>query len=133
MKNRRTPANYLTVILLCVVMALLSPTILGGSKTVYEVRPEVTVPAYRTDAARAIDAYEKLMDRYMDIQEKTQLATDANISAIAQRLDSIDLAVADLSKRFLRIEKALGIEPEKTAPVDPNAPETVAAPETTAP
>ncbi|MHC4890317.1 MAG: hypothetical protein ACYTEO_12750 [Planctomycetota bacterium] len=44
----------------CVVVVLLSPSIQGGEKT-YEIRPQVTLPEYRSDAARAIDAYERLI------------------------------------------------------------------------
>jgi len=104
------------------VFVLLPRTGEGRNRTVYEVRPEVTVPAYRTDAARAIDAYENLMQRYMDLNEKTLLTVDTDIRAIAQRLDSIDGALAGLARRLARIEQALGVPLEKPASVDPNTP-----------
>ncbi|HEX42741.1 MAG TPA: hypothetical protein ENN81_11885 [Phycisphaerales bacterium] len=128
MNSRRYQVVCIALILLCLVLVLLPRTGEGRNRTVYEVRPEVTVPAYRTDAARAIDAYENLMQRYMDLNEKTLLTVNTDIRAIAQRLDSIDGALVDLARRFARIEQVLGIPPEKPAPVDPNTPVQAAAP-----
>ncbi len=131
MNSRRYQVACIALILGCLVLALLPAALQGRNRTTYEVRPEVTVPGYRTDAARAIDAYENLMQRYMDLNEKTILTVDADIRAIAQRLDSIDRAVADLAMRLARIERALGVIPEKPAPADPNAPAQPITPKAT--
>jgi len=87
-----------------------------GSPKTYEVRPYITVPEYRTDAARAIDAYERLMQRYMDITEKNLLQIDTNVSYTLMQLDSIDDKLSQLCARVARIEKALGIEPAPDPP-----------------
>ena len=81
-----------------------------GSQKTYEVKPSLTVPEYRTDAARAIDAYERLMERYMDLTEKNILMVGTDMREMSKKLDSIDDKLTQLSARIGRIEKALGIE-----------------------
>ncbi|MFQ6036318.1 MAG: hypothetical protein ACE5NM_10825 [Sedimentisphaerales bacterium] len=89
-----------------------------GSQKTYEVQPYITVPEYRTDAARAIDAYERLMERYMDLTEKNLFIVGTDIREVTKKLDSIDDKLTQLSATIARIEKALGIEP---APASPDA------------
>ena len=92
----------------CLVVVWLSASIQGSQKT-YEVRPHITVPEYRTDAARAIDAYERLMERYMDLTERNILRVGTDIQDVVKKLDSIDDKLTQLSARIARIEKTLGI------------------------
>jgi len=111
----RTSRNLLVIaaaIACCLTgLWLLSPTggIQGSQKT-YEVKPYITVPEYRTDAARAIDAYERLMERYMGLTEKNILMVGTDIREMSKKLDSIDGKLTQLSAAIARIEKALGIE-----------------------
>ena len=63
----RTNRNLLIVaaVVICSVLSVwFSTSIQGGSKT-YEIRPQIAIPEYRTDAARAIDSYERMMELYM--------------------------------------------------------------------
>ena len=92
----------------CVVLVWLSPSIQGGERT-YEVRPQITLPEYRTDAARAIDAYERLMDRYMGLTEKNLTRIGTGLKGVVKKLDSIDAKLTELSARMARIERGLGI------------------------
>ncbi len=101
-------------IVACVVVVWYSPSIQGVERT-YEVQPQVTIPEYRTDAARAIDAYERLMERYMDLTERNLFDTGADVKVVVKRLDSIDSKLDELSARMAGIEKALGIVPAKPA------------------
>jgi len=114
----RTRKNLLAVsvaLVCCVLVVWFSTAIQGGQKT-YEVHPQITLPEYRTDAARAIDAYERLMERYMDLMEMNVIRIGVDVQGFAKRLDSIDGKLTELSKRMARIEKALGIEqPKPTA------------------
>ncbi len=71
----------------------------------------ITSPEYKTDAARAIDAYERLMDRYMDLSEKLVSQMGGDCQTVAAKLDSLDSRIAELSARLAGIEKALGIDP----------------------
>jgi len=104
----------------CVVVVWLSTSIQGGEKT-YEVRPQITLPEYRTDAARAIDAYERLMDRYMGLTERNLSRFGTGLKGVVKKLDSIDAKLTVLSARMARIERALGIE-EPKRPVEKKAP-----------
>jgi len=91
----------------CILVVLASKSIQGGQKT-YELRPQVTIPEYRTDAARAIDAYERLMNRYMGLTERNLIRIETNLGNIVKKLDSIDRKLTALSARMTKIEKALG-------------------------
>lgn len=93
----------------CIMVVWLAPSIHGGEKT-YEVRPYVSIPEYRTDAARAIDAYERLMDRYMGLTERNLTRIGTDLTGVVKKLDSIDAKLTELSTRMARIEIALGIE-----------------------
>jgi len=95
---------------LAVVWLLSATGGIQGSQKTYEVKPYITVPEYRTDAARAIDAYERLMERYMGLTEKNILMVGTDIREMSRKLDSIDDKLTQLSARIGRIEKALGIE-----------------------
>jgi hypothetical protein len=75
------------------------------------------LPEYRTDTARAIDAYERLMERYMDLTEMNMVRIGMDVQAFGRKLDSIDSKQVELLTRISRIERALGIE-EPTKPVD---------------
>ncbi len=91
----------------CIMVVWFSKSIQGGQKT-YEVHPQITIPEYRTDAARAIDAYERLMERYMDLTERNLVRIQTNLGSVVRKLDSIDRKLTELSARMARIEKALG-------------------------
>jgi archaellum component FlaC len=87
----------------------------GGQKT-YEVESQITIPEYRTDAARAIDAYERLMERHMDLTEGNFTRIGVDLRDVAKKLDSINSKLTELSTRIARIEKKLGIEQPKLLP-----------------
>ena len=87
--------------------------VIEGTEKTYEIRPEIRLPEQRTDAARAIDAYERLMERYMTLSERSFGGIGEDLKEVSRKLDSIDGKLAGLSERMGRIEKALGIEPPK--------------------
>ena len=84
-------------------------SIKGNAKT-YQVQPWITVPEYRTEAARAIDAYERLMDRYMDLTERNLFNVSTDVRELLKKLDCADQKLTELCIRIARIEKALGIQ-----------------------
>jgi hypothetical protein len=108
------PKRYLlvagAVIAICLIAAAVSTAIPDNGRK-YEVDTVVNVPEYKTDAARAIDAYERLMDRYMDLSDQLVSQTGGDCRNALTKLDSLDSRLADISTRLTRIEKALGIDP----------------------
>ena len=110
-----TKNNLLAVVialLACIVVVWFSTSIRGGEKT-YELQPQITIPEYRTDAARAIDAYERLMERYMDLTEMNLIHISADLKVVVKKLDSIDAKLTRLAARMAAIEKTLGLEKHK--------------------
>ncbi|OHB61870.1 MAG: hypothetical protein A2167_00055 [Planctomycetes bacterium RBG_13_46_10] len=108
----KTKRNILVAaaFIVCSIMAVWISTSIHGSQKTYEVQPHITIPETRTDAARAIDAYERLMDRYLDLTEKNLFRIGTDIQSVVMRLDSIDDKLTKLSVRISGIEKALGIK-----------------------
>lgn len=75
-----------------------------------EIRQEITLPEHRTDAARAIDAYERTMDRFMALTENNLATMNLEVKLILAKVASINTKVNELSTRMARIEEALGIK-----------------------
>jgi hypothetical protein len=115
MKSKRNLLIISVVVVVCLAAAQLALSIHDGHYNTdkYQVEAEITTPEYQTDTSRVIDAYERLMDKYMDLAE-WRIAADCQVAS--QKLDSIDAKLADLSVRLSRIEKALGIDPNSPNP-----------------
>lgn len=97
------------LVVCCITVVWFSTSIQGVPKT-YEFRPQISIPEYRTDAVRAIDAYERLMERYMDLTERNSTKIGADLKEVIKKLNSIDNKLTKLSARIARIEKTFGIE-----------------------
>lgn len=69
-----------------------------------------SIPEHRTDAARAIDAYERMMHRFMKLTEKNFGSVNFEVKDANRKLDSISHELADLSNSLARIESALNIK-----------------------
>ena len=103
-------------VIVCCAIAVWSSKSIHGSQNTYELRPQITIPEHRTDIVRVVDAYERLMERYMDLTERNSALMNADIKNIAASLDSIDGKLTELSARTARIERALGIQqPDSSA------------------
>ncbi len=114
MSGNRNLIMLSTVLACSVIMTWLCISIRGESS--YTIEPRITVPAYRTDTARAIDANERMMERFIDLAGKNLTDIDTEVKGIAATLHSVDRKLTELSGRMARIEKALGIEqPKKPA------------------
>ena len=100
------------VVVCCITVVWFTTSIQGGPK-IYELRPQIAVPEYRTDTVRAIDAYERLMERYMDLTERNSTMIGTDLKEVMKKLDSIDDKLTELSARIARIEKTFGIEQPK--------------------
>ena len=116
------------VVVCCITVVWFTTSIQGGPK-IYELRPQIAVPEYKTDAVRAIDAYERLMERYMDLTEGNSMRIGTDLKEVMKKLDSIDDKLTELSARIARIEKTFGIEqpkPQAKEKPRPKAPDTKA-------
>jgi len=124
MKTNRNLLAVVTGLVFCGVIVWFCTSIQGVEKS-YEVQPQITIPEYRTDAARAIDAYERLMERYIDLTEGNLTRIGSDIHCIVEKLDAIDAKLTRLCARTASIEKALGLEqPDRPATKKPLSAET---------
>lgn len=113
----------IAAIVFCVVVFCLSTSV-GQDRRRYEVETQVYgVPAYQSDAARAIEAYERLMERYLDLSERNLVDLAADVKVFTDKLDTIDAKLGTLDTRLARIEQHLGIAPvvPTVSAMDPNA------------
>ena len=100
------------ILLVCLIVIGFSSSIQGSDKT-YKIKPEITLPEYRIDRGSPIYAYERLMQRFMDLTENNLAGINTNVEGIGKSLVLIDYKLTELSRRMARIEKALGIEQTK--------------------
>jgi hypothetical protein len=112
MRTRRNLLAVMALIIFCGIAVWLSAPIQGGEKK-YEVKPYVDVSQYHNPQPRAIDAYERLMERYMDLTEINFVTTGRDIESISQTITSIDNRLTQISERLTRIENHLGIPQPK--------------------
>ncbi|MCX5634531.1 MAG: hypothetical protein NTW55_01625 [Planctomycetota bacterium] len=113
-----TNRNLLIVaaVVICSVLSVWFSTSIQGESKTYEIQPQIAVPEYRTDAARAIDAYERMMELYIGLADGNLGKINSNVQDILRKMESIDSKLTDLSSRIGRIEKSLAIEqPLKSA------------------
>ena len=112
------------VLVVSLIVIGFSSSIQGREKSC-DIKPEITLPEYRTDTARAIDVYERVMYHFISLTERSLTDINTDVKDIAKKLVLIDFKLTELSTRMARIEKALGIEePEKqvTKPSDAKTP-----------
>ena len=112
----KIPKGTLKVVV--VVVCLCGGVVWFGSWTdaaekVYEIRPEDTLGAYRSDSARIMDAYERLMERYMSLVEGNLSNRGTDVGTVTKKLNSIERKIDNLGRKIARIEKALNIPPPK--------------------
>jgi predicted nucleic acid-binding Zn-ribbon protein len=123
-KNKNLLAFSIALIV-CIIVIVFSDSIHGSEKK-YEIEPEITLPEYQNDLGRVINAYERMMDRMMYINERNFAGINTDVKDISKKLVSIDRKLTELSKKMTRIEKALNIDQpgkpiEKTSEVKNDA------------
>jgi len=110
----------------CVIVLCFS-TSTGRDRKTYEIDAQAySVPATQSDAARALNAYERLLERHMDLTEQNLANLAADLKTLGEMFDHIDARLTQMDQRLARIEKHLGIVPVPPPPaparVDPNVP-----------
>lgn len=83
---------------------------LQGEEKRYEVRPEITVPEYKTDITRMVEAYERLINSSLRTTEKQLTDLQGDVDAVMSKLSGIDQKLSLLSVQMQAIELKLGIE-----------------------
>jgi hypothetical protein len=101
------------IIICCLTIIIWFSAPTHGNPETYEVQPWISVPQYKTDTVRAIEAYERLMERYINTTERSAASIDRELEVVIKKLDSINDKLTKLSLRISRIEKTLGIEETK--------------------
>jgi len=113
MKTRRTFVSLTAIVLVCAVFFWLAAS--HGVEKTYEVH---ALPEYRSDTARAIDAYQQMINRMLDDNGRNWLAMQNQMNTIVTKLDKIQDDLDNLSQRIAGIETKMGIEntPEENNP-----------------
>lgn len=114
-KERKNLLAVCTILVVCLV-AWWASSIQGGVRK-FEIKPEISLPQSRTDTARAIDAYESVMNRLMDMTERNLTGINTDVKDIRRMLVTVDLKLTELSKRMSKMEEALGVSTFRTNPV----------------
>jgi hypothetical protein len=122
MGSNRKLWSVVATVALSVVVVWFS-TSWGQGRGTYQTETRVyTTPEYQTDTTRAINAYEKVMQRYMDMTERNFGSISTDMKAVATKLDAIDAKLAAFDARLARIEKHLGMTASAPPVHDANAP-----------
>ena len=113
MKNKTRLFLLIYMIIAVGLVMYMSASSPAAEKTL-EVQTNYNLPQYQNDTTRAIASYERLLNRFMDITERSFIDLSRDIDGVNSRLDSIE-------QRLTRIEKALDIKPEKPAKKQSNS------------
>ncbi|OHB76649.1 MAG: hypothetical protein A2Z25_18105 [Planctomycetes bacterium RBG_16_55_9] len=109
MKTSKSLLVVLMVMVCGIIVVWFSGSIRGGQKT-YNLQPDLTIPEYKTDTVHVMEAYERLMDRYMDLTGSHLATVGMDLRNVVARLDALDGRLAELSTRLARIEQTLGVK-----------------------
>jgi hypothetical protein len=114
MKTRRT---FISLIIIALVSAAFFwLTVSYGVEKSVEVQT-YNLPEYRSDTARAIDAYQQMINRMLDDNDRNWGMVQEQLNTINGKLDTILNDLDSISQRIARIEKKMGIEePEEKEP-----------------
>jgi hypothetical protein len=93
----------------------------------YEIRPQIPESLFKTESARAMDAYERMVDRTLELNARQLDAMDLNIKEVSKQLYRVEAKLDQLLDRSILVEYALGIShvrveksPAAVQPEDPN-------------
>ena len=109
-QNKKSSWIILGVTLVYGLIVLWVCTTVEAANYSSEVYTRISTPEYVTDAGRAINAYERMMDRYMDMTSKDLMALSSNSAQMVVRMDRIEAKLDKVLQSQARIEKALGVK-----------------------
>lgn len=104
------PAAYIgSFLVICMAAGFFSATLFGGQKR-YEIRPEITLPEYKTEMDRVIDVYERMIDDYMKVMNDNMAEIRRELINVSKTLNTMDDTMSELSHQLETIQGRLGIE-----------------------
>lgn len=90
---------YLILAVLFGTIGLLSFAAVSEKSREYEI----TVPPYKSDLVRMIEAYERLSDQYLALVQQHLLKMDSDNQAILNKLEALEKKLDDLNRKIDRL------------------------------
>jgi len=98
------------VLIITAMLAVWQVLIVHGGQKTYEIQPQISLPEYRTDAARAIDAYERLTQQYMALQEQNLATINARLQHLTEKIQTLDHKITQVSSQLAQLQKAFDLD-----------------------
>ena len=92
------------VLVICVLVFCLGQRS-GAADRNYEIRPEIDAGLIQSETVRVVNAYERLMDRYMDLVQSNMVNISRDSKEIIVKLEAIEKKIDSLSERMDKLEK----------------------------
>ena len=125
----RQTIKKLAGVLGCAVL-LLSLVGAKGAKRTYEIHTQIPESVFQTESARALDTYERMVDRVLDLNKRQLDTMDLNIKEVSKQLYRVEAKLDQLLNQSLLAEYADGMPhagvkavPTGARPRDPNTPQ----------
>ena len=124
MTRLNRPAAYISgLLVICMAAGFFSATLFGGQKR-YEIRPEITLPEYKTEMDRVIEVYERMIDDHIKVMNDTMAELRGELKNVSKTLNTMEDSMSELSHQLETIQGRLGItvpEVKETPAVVPPA------------
>jgi hypothetical protein len=85
----------------------------------YEIENEISLPEYKNNIDKMIDAYERMVDRLL-YATSSGIKFNADANAIYKKLSDIDNKLTVITAKLENIEKTLGIKQQEQPTVTVN-------------
>ncbi|HOK66940.1 MAG TPA: hypothetical protein PK054_05580 [Anaerohalosphaeraceae bacterium] len=77
---------------------------------------EISVPPYKSDMVRMIEAYERLSDQYLVLVQQHLLKMDADNQAVLKKLEALEKKLDELNRKIDRLLPSESPAAERTSP-----------------
>ncbi len=97
------------VILGCAVLIWALTGAQGARGKTYEIHPQIPESLFKSDSVKALEAYERMVDRVLAINSRQLDTMELNINSASTQLNRVEMKLDMLLNRTQLIENALGI------------------------
>jgi hypothetical protein len=125
-----TKLKKMIAILGCVVLLWAFTVAQGAKGRTYEIHPQIPESVFKSDSVKALEAYERMVDRVLAINSRQLDSMELNIKSMSTQLNRVEMKLDMLLNRTLLIENAPGISHlnaknncKKASAGDPNTPD----------